>query len=222
MSFRFNAFVCIIFAIFFTSVANAQADSVIGQITSSASESFAGSISGDGRFVVFESSANIATENPRNADGNTEIFLFDLAQRRIFQITDTKRVLKNPANGQVQSNILVDIINKRPVISNNGRWIAFASNATTSRPESPNGTNPGNFDGNVFNSQEPLPCTLPTPRPTPSPTASPSPSPTPFNNPLQCDANMEIWLYEIPPYGPADLTRDSLHRTCRRQFSTRH
>jgi Tol biopolymer transport system component len=208
VNFRLNIFVFLVFTFLCASLAFGQTDSVIGQITSSSSESFAGAISGDGRFVVFESSANIATENPRNADGNTEIFLFDLAQRRIFQITDTKRVLKNPANGQVQSNILVDIVNKRPVISNNGRWIAFASNATTSRPTAPDSTNPGNFDGNAYNTQSPLPCTLPSPSPTPtpSPTASPSPSPTPFNNPLQCDANMEIWLYEIPVYGPADLT----------------
>ena len=47
-----------------------QADSVIGQFTNSNAESIAGGISGDGRFVVFESRGNIATENPRNADNN--------------------------------------------------------------------------------------------------------------------------------------------------------
>ena len=56
-------------------------------------ESFAGGMSGDGRFVVFESRGNVATVNPRNEDGNVEVFLFDYAQRRIFQITDTKSVL---------------------------------------------------------------------------------------------------------------------------------
>ena len=49
----------------------AQTESVIGQFTSSASDSYAGSISGDGRLVVFESRGNVATENPRNADGNS-------------------------------------------------------------------------------------------------------------------------------------------------------
>ncbi|MDQ2746820.1 MAG: hypothetical protein M3T96_06130, partial [Acidobacteriota bacterium] len=58
-----------------------QINSVIGQITNAAAESFAGGISGDGRFVVFESTADLATENPRNTDGNREIFLFDYAQR---------------------------------------------------------------------------------------------------------------------------------------------
>ena len=71
---------------------NAQADSVIGQFTSSTQESFAGGVSGDGRLVVFESRGNIATENPRNSDFSNEIFIFDYAQRRIFQITDTKSV----------------------------------------------------------------------------------------------------------------------------------
>ena len=59
--------------------------------------SYVGDISGNGRFVVFESKGNLATiapgqttASPNNADGNREIFLFDYAARRIFQITDTK------------------------------------------------------------------------------------------------------------------------------------
>lgn len=54
--------------------------------------SFANDISANGRFVVFESNGNVATQNPNNADGNREIFLVDYAQRRIFQITNTKNV----------------------------------------------------------------------------------------------------------------------------------
>ena len=64
----FVLFVIIILFGAFSSVL-AQADSVIGQITNSPAESFAGGISGDGRLVVFESTGNVATENPRNADG---------------------------------------------------------------------------------------------------------------------------------------------------------
>ena len=193
----------------------AQTESVISQFTSSARDSYAGSISGDGRFVVFESSGNLATENPRNADGNSEIFLWDFAQRRIFQITDTKPVQKNTFGNFDPANIKVDIVNKRPVISQNGRWIAFASNATAATVAVPDSSNPGSFTGNDYNTQAPPPCTLPSPTPTPSPTATPTPSSsptptpsptsTPFNNPLQCDANLEVWLYEIPAYGPADL-----------------
>ena len=61
-----------------------------------ARNSFADDISGNGRFVVIESEGDISTERTpqrNNADGNPEIFLFDYAQRRIFQITHTKRAL---------------------------------------------------------------------------------------------------------------------------------
>jgi hypothetical protein len=190
----------------------AQADTFIGQFTNSNAESFAGGISGDGRFVVFESRGNLATENPRNEDGNVEIFLWDYAQRRIFQLTNTKSVLTDASKAVTFDNIKVDIANKRPVISNDGRWIAFGSNATdsitpgdgTTPPIPGNGLNPGSFNGNSLNN---VGCqiTTPTPTPSPSPTASPSPSPTPFCNNLTLDANMEMWLYEIPAYTQVDL-----------------
>ncbi len=191
------------FLIIFSTVAvsaSAQADTMVAQITASSSDTVTRGISADGRFVVFESMGNIATVNPRNSDGNMEIFLLDYAQRQIFQITDTKSVYLNPsASSMAFSNIHINIINKRPVISTDGRWIAFSSNATTSRPTAPNTTNPGSFDGNTF--------TTPTPTPTPgaSPTPTPSPAPTPAYNPLQEDANMEIWLYQIPAYTTVDL-----------------
>ncbi len=186
-----------------------QADSVIAQISNSAFEAFAGGISGDGRFIVFESSGNLATENPRNEDGNTEIFLYDYAQRRIFQITDTKSVLFNTAEAATFNNIRVTIVNTRPVISNDGRWIAFSSNATTARPQAPDSSNPGSFDGNAFTAPTPVPTpsATPTPTPSPTPTASPTPTPTPPANPLADDGNLEMWLYEIPAYGNvADLS----------------
>lgn len=178
----------------------AQVDTLVGQVTNSTSESFAGGVSGNGRFVVFESRGNIATENPRNADLNSEIFLFDYAQRRIFQITDTKSVLNNTSMPAAFSNVRVDIVNTRPVISNDGRWIVFSSNATTSTPAVPDPTNPGSFDGNVFTSP------TPTPTPTPSPVPSPSPTPVLGANPLTEDANLELWIYEIPSYVAADLS----------------
>lgn len=181
--------------------ASAQIDSVIGQLSNSNFEAFAGSISGDGRFVVFESRGNLATEDPRNADGNNEIFLFDYAQRRIFQITNTKSVLFNVNGGTGFSNVRVEISNTRPSISNDGKWIAFSSNATTSRPMTPDSTNPGLFDGNAYTSSTPTPS--PSPAGSPSPTASPSPG----TNPLTEDGNLEMWLYQIPAYAPvADLS----------------
>lgn len=160
---------------------SAQVDSVLGQVSAATQDSFAGGISGDGRFIVFESTGNHATENPRNGDFNREVFLFDYAQRRIFQITDTKSVLTNTANPPTLDNIKVEIVNIRPVISNDGRWIAFGSNATTSTPTVPNGTNPGSFDGNAFTA-------------------------TNGTNPLTSDGNTEMWLYQIPATAPADLS----------------
>jgi hypothetical protein len=160
---------------------SAQVDSVLGQITSSNRDVFAGGISGDGRFVVFESTGNIATENPRNDDLNREIFLFDYAQRRIFQITDTRSLLIDTTKAPTFDNIKVDIVNVRPVISTNGRWIAFGSNATTSTPSAPNNTNPGSFNANSFTA-------------------------TDGANPLTSDANTEMWLYFIPAAGTVDLS----------------
>jgi hypothetical protein len=134
VKFRFLAFFSFLFLFVNLSTASAQVDSVIGQFTNSGSESFAGGISGDGRIAVFESTGNLATENPRNADGNREIFLFDYAQRRIFQITDTKSLLTDAAKPATFDNVKVEIVNVRPVISTDGRWIAFSSNATCAYP----------------------------------------------------------------------------------------
>ena len=164
------------------STVSAQVDSVIGQVSSSlTAEVFAGGMSGDGRFIVFESSGDLATENPRNTDGNREIFLFDYAQRRIFQITNTKALLVDPTKAATFDNTKVDIVNIRPVISNNGRWISFGSNATTSTPTVPNSTNPGNFDAATFTTMT-------------------------GTNPLTTDGNTEIWLYQIPLVTPVNLS----------------
>lgn len=65
--------------------------SPLGNVSNSFA-SFVSDISANGRFVVFESNGNVATQNPNNADGNREIFLVDYAQRRIFQLTNTRNV----------------------------------------------------------------------------------------------------------------------------------
>ena len=151
-------------------------ETVVAQITSSAFNSYAGDISGNGRFVVIESSGDIATERTaarNNADGNREIFLFDYAQRRIFQIThttsrrkDTTRPAMDPAAPDNLGNIAIEVSNNRPVISHNGRWIAFSSNAT----------NPANFDGDANGAA------------------------------LAADGNQEIYLYFIPAAPAVDLS----------------
>jgi uncharacterized protein (TIGR03437 family) len=123
-------------------------DPFVTQISSSDRETFVGGTSGNGRFVVFESNGDIGTDKTttrNNADGNREIFLFDYAQRRIFQITNTTSTRNNTAQPDFpaatptdRSNVLVEVSNNRPVLSNNSRWIIFSSNAAT----------PASFDGN--------------------------------------------------------------------------
>ena len=174
----------------------ATPDSFVAQITSSTAgastnpfASFAGDISGNGRFVVIESNGDIATEKTagrNNADGNREIFLLDYAQRRIFQITNTTNAQKIPASPTPTptpsasptptpvpvptpadyTNVDVEVSNNRPVLSNNGRWIAFSSNAST----------PGSFDGNANRAA------------------------------LLADGNQEVFLYFIPATATVTLS----------------
>ncbi|MBA3438737.1 MAG: PD40 domain-containing protein [Pyrinomonadaceae bacterium] len=160
----------------FTFALAQTADPFVAQITASDRDSFAGDISGDGRLVVIESNGNIATENPDNADGNREIFLFDYAQRRIFQITRTRSTLKPPPTPTPSptprpgdpSTIDIEVSNNKPVISNDGRFIAFSSNAPT----------PASFDGSDAANRAAL----------------------------AADGNQEIFLYQIPALPNADLT----------------
>jgi uncharacterized protein (TIGR03437 family) len=140
-------------------------------------ESFAGDTSGDGRFVVIESSGDISTERTstrNNADGNQEIFLFDYAQRRIFQITNTKSVLKDTAASPIdQANTDVRVVNLRPVISHDGRFIAFISNAYSNADAA---LTPKDFDGQANAAA------------------------------LKLDGNTEIFIYQIPAVAAADLS----------------
>ena len=140
-------------------------------------DSFAGDMSGDGRFVVMESEGDISTERNaarNNADGNAEIFLFDYAQRRIFQITNTKNALKDAAASPIDSaNIDVRIVNLKPVISHDGRWIAFISNAYS---DANTALTPKDFNGQANAAA------------------------------LKLDGNTEIWLYQIPAVTAVDLS----------------
>ncbi len=141
--------------------------------------SFASDISGDGRFVVIESTGDISTERSdarNNVDGNVEIFLLDYAQRRIFQITNTRNALKTVTGDPTSiGNIDVDVRNVRPMISRDGRFIVFSSNAYSNTDAA---QTPLNFDGNDANNR-----------------AS-----------LKADGNMEIFLYAVPEVAPANLS----------------
>ena len=139
--------------------------------------SFAGDMSGNGRFMVIESEGDISTERTptrNNADGNPEIFLFDYAQRRIFQITNTKSALKSATGSPVDpANIDVQVANLRPVISHDGKFIVFVSNAYSDASPS---LTPKNFDGNANAAA------------------------------LKLDGNAEIFFYRIPDVADADLS----------------
>ena len=141
-------------------------------------DSFAGDISGNGRFVVIESTGDIATNRTparNNADGNHEIFLFDYAQRRIFQITNTTSVLKDAALSPVlATNIDVAVVNLQPTLSRDGKWIVFASNAYSDADGS---VSPKNFVGANHVAA------------------------------LKADGNTEIFIYRIPDVAEIDLSQ---------------
>ena len=180
--------------------ASATPDPFAAQLTSSpvaGFNSYVGDISANGRFVVFQSNGDVATEkipsknpdgttNPNarnNEDGNREIFLIDYAQRRIFQLTNTRNVQKPPASPTPTPTpspsptptplptppnltlVKIEISNNRPVITLepalvSGKriyTIVFSSNAP----------DPRNFDGTDSEA-------------------------------LTANANQEIWIYQLP------------------------
>jgi uncharacterized protein (TIGR03437 family) len=168
-------------------------DQFLAQITHGPAgiDSNAGDMSANGRFVVFESNGDVSTlkptqitKSPDNLDGNREIFLYDYAQRRIFQITNTKSVAKptatpSPAASPTAtpsptpldfSNTLIEVANLRPMISfqptTNTYTVVFSSNAPVT-PALFNGVDPG--------------------------------------APTNADFNQEIWLYQFTVSGPVTL-----------------
>ncbi len=91
------------FSSVFGQAPSATPNPFVAQLTSSPAgfQSFAGDLSLNGRFVVVESNGDISTEKTtarNNADGNRELFIIDYAQRRIFQLTNTRNVQKPPAS----------------------------------------------------------------------------------------------------------------------------
>ena len=172
---------------------SATPDQFLAQITHGplGRDSNAGDMSANGRFVVFESNADVSTLKPTqttkfpdNTDGNREIFLYDYAQRRIFQITNTKSVAKptatpTPAASPTAtpsptpldfSNTQIEVANLRPMISFQGSTntftIVFSSNAPVT-PALFNGVDPG--------------------------------------APANADFNQEIWIYQFTVSGPVNL-----------------
>jgi Tol biopolymer transport system component len=97
---------------------------VLRQVTSGAERSINPSINAAGTRIAFESMSDLTRGNPGNADGNTEIFLFDTITGVTTQITNT------------QSPSTTFALNASPSIDAAGTRIAFISNRdlTPGRP----------------------------------------------------------------------------------------
>lgn len=146
-----------------------------------------------------ESSGDISTEKTatrNNQDGNREIFLYDYAQRRVFQLTDTKSVLNPPGSPSPTpspspspspsasptgsptptpspvptpvdpSNIAIEISNTRPMISLEPLLVAGSRTYTI-----------------VFSSNAPV-----------SPASFDGTNP---GAPTNTDMNQEVWTYQF-------------------------
>jgi hypothetical protein len=155
-------------------------------------------ISANGRFVVFTSNGDVATEKTatrNNADGNREIFLADYAQRRIFQITNTRNVqIMNPPASPTptpsptpspsptptpaptpadRTQVKIEIDNRSPMISLAPALVGGVRNYII--VFSSNAPDPGLFNGTDSTA-------------------------------LDADANSEIWIYRVPAVADVDLT----------------
>lgn len=90
-------------------------------------------ISGDGRFVVFTSTATNLV--PADTNHNADVFLRDLATETTILVSSNLAGFTGPASGSSSA----------PAISRDGRWIAFFSNASDLVADDPNGAS-----GDVF------------------------------------------------------------------------
>lgn len=170
------------------------------QLTSSPAgfSSFAGDITSNGRFVVFESNGDLDTQSRNNPDGNREIYLADYAQRRIFQITNTRNVQKaaaSPTPTPTPSATPTPTPGPTPAdpsqiqfeISNNHPMIGLEPAPIVGGPDA--GKRVYTI---VFSSNAPSPSTL---------------DPVDPAGGAVVDGNQEIWIYQLPAVADvADLS----------------
>ena len=145
-------------------------------------------LTANGRFVVFESNGNVATESPNNADGNREIFLADYAQRKIYQLTNTRNVPKaapSPTPTPTPSPSASPTPSPAPTpadptqvaieVSNNRPMITFAPTPVVGGPSAGKLIYTIVFSSNAVNPADPN------------------------TDPSSTDANQEIWILELAP-----------------------
>ena len=94
--------------------------SACAQVTETSNSTYAPAISGDGRYVVFQSAADNLVADDSN--GVTDIFVHDLQQEKTCRVS--------VANDGSQINAQ----SAYPVISDDGRYIAFVSRASNLAP----------------------------------------------------------------------------------------
>ncbi len=120
---------------FFSSNSDDQPDSVADLFTGVVTigidgqppngNSYSPSISSDGRFIVFESVASNLVKDDSN--GVSDVFLFDRALR------ETRRISLAPGGTEANG------ASYRPVISGDGKWVAFDSEASNLEKDDRNG-----------------------------------------------------------------------------------
>jgi hypothetical protein len=98
-----------------------------GSEANGSSDCFSGSVSGDGRFVVFSSWASNLV--PSDTNGVADVFVRDL----LLDVTERISVANDGAEGNGSSDFLA-------FISNDGRYVSFESMASNLVPGDTNGT----------------------------------------------------------------------------------
>ena len=177
-------------------------DPFVTQLTSSPAASFstfATDMTANGRFVVFTSNGDVATEKTstrNNADGNREIFIADYAQRRIFQITNTKSV-PNPTS--CPSPTPSPSPSPSPAASPTPTPVPTPEDLTQVKIQIDNANPMITLEPTLASGMRVYTIVF----------SSNAPSPGNFNGTegtLAADGNSEIWVYQLPAVADVNLS----------------
>ena len=97
-------------------------------------------ISDNGKVIAFVSTRTApALPGASNADGNPEIFLYNLTSKTFTQLTNTQDVINN-------GRLLFTVFNENPSISSGGSVVAFISNGNLTGDNNDDGKGNGNAE----------------------------------------------------------------------------